>query len=138
MSRVKDKEKIARIYVGELPLIKKIIEQLGLKDIFLKYIKPHKNEKIPGKTRSGLKLEHGHSKDHRPDLKQILYSLTISADGAVPIHYKTYEGSRTDDTTHIETWNMLYKIIGNPSFLYVADSKVCTKKRMMAKDGWII
>ncbi|MCP4911889.1 MAG: IS1634 family transposase, partial [Oligoflexia bacterium] len=53
-----------------------------------------------------------------------------SADGAVPIHYKTYEGSRTDDTTHIETWNMLYKIIGNPSFLYVADSKVCTKKQL--------
>ncbi len=67
------------------------------------------------KTRSGLKREHGHSKDHRPDRKQILYSLTISADGAVPIHYKTYEGSRTEHTTHSETWSMLCKIIGNPS-----------------------
>ena len=222
-----NKEKMVRLYVGELPLIRNIIERLGLKDIFAKYIKPHKNEKIPavdslmmllfnitcgrrplyeleewvehinpkifgynsfkkgvinddrfgkglyklyladratmmteivismvkltnldlsqihndstsikaygkipGRTRTGLKLEYGHSKDHRPDLKQIVYSLTISADGAVPIHYKTYEGNRTDDTTHIETWKTLCKITGNNSFLYVADSKVCTEKQL--------
>ena len=40
-------EKITRLYVGELPLIKKVIERLGLKEIFAKYIKTHKNEKIP-------------------------------------------------------------------------------------------
>jgi hypothetical protein len=27
---------------------------------------------------------HGHNKDHRPDLKQLLWILTVSADGAVP------------------------------------------------------
>jgi len=42
-----NKEKIIRLYLGELPLIKNIIEQLGLREIFAKYIKPHKNEKIP-------------------------------------------------------------------------------------------
>ena len=221
------KEKITRLYVGELPLIKSIIERLGLREIFAQYIKRHKNEKIPaldslmillfnitcgrqplyeleewvehihpmifghdsfkkgiinddrfgkaldklymadratimtrivmamikltnldlsqihndsttikaygkipGRTRTGLKLEYGHSKDYRPDLKQIVYNLTISADGAVPVHYKTYEGSRTDDTTHIETWNILRQIAGQPSFLYVADSKVCTRKQL--------
>jgi transposase len=60
--------------------------------------------KIPGKTITSLELRRGNSKDHRPDLKQLVFSLTISADGAVPIHYKTYPGNRTDDTTHIETW----------------------------------
>ena len=30
----------------------------------------------------------GHSKDHRPDLKQLLYILTVSRDGAIPIHYR--------------------------------------------------
>ena len=86
--------------------------------------------KIPGRTRTGLKLAYGHNKEHRPDLKQIVYTLTVSADGAVPVHYKTYEGNRTDDTTHIETWNTLFKIIGKASFLYVADSKVCTAKQL--------
>ena len=41
------KEKITRLYVGELPLIKKVIERLGLKEVFAKYINTHKNEKIP-------------------------------------------------------------------------------------------
>lgn len=60
--------------------------------------------KILGKTMTGLELVRGHSKDHRPDLKQLVFSLSISSDGAVPVHYKTYSGNRTDDTTHIETW----------------------------------
>jgi len=85
---------------------------------------------MPGKTASGLYFTQGHSKDHRPDLKQIVYNLTISADGAIPIHYKTYPGNRTDDTLHIEIWNTLRQITGKADFLYVADSKVCTHKQL--------
>lgn len=86
--------------------------------------------KMPGKTATGLYFTHGHSKDHRPDLKQVIYSLTISADGAIPIHFKAYPGNTTDDTTHIETWNTLCRIAGKPDFLYVADGKVCTDKQL--------
>ena len=86
--------------------------------------------KMPGKTKSGMELKRGNSKDHRHDLKQLVYTLTISADGAVPIHYKAYSGNRTDDTTHIETWEALKGIAGRSDFLYVADSKVCTKKQL--------
>ncbi len=85
---------------------------------------------MPGKTATGLYFTQGHSKDHRPDLKQIVYNLTISADGAIPIHYKTYPGNRTDDTLHIETWNALRQITAKADFLYVADSKVCTHKQL--------
>jgi transposase len=86
--------------------------------------------KIPGKTITGLELRRGNSKDHRPDLKQLVFSLTISADGAVPIHYKTYPGNRTDDTTHIETWNTISRITGRCDFIYVADCKLCTSKQL--------
>lgn len=86
--------------------------------------------KMPGKTSTGLHFTHGHSKDHRPDLKQVVFSLTISADGAIPIHCKAYPGNTTDDTTHIETWNTLRRIAGKPDFLYVADCKVCTNKQL--------
>jgi len=86
--------------------------------------------KIPGKTTSGLELRHGFSKDHRPDLKQLVFSLSISADGAVPVHYKSYPGNRTDDTTHIETWKTLSRLCGRNDFLYVADSKLCTDKQL--------
>ena len=35
------------------------------------------------------RITFGHNKDHRPDLKQLLFSITISSDGAVPLHAKT-------------------------------------------------
>jgi transposase len=86
--------------------------------------------RYPGRTKTGLELKKGNSKDHRPDLKQLVFSLSIAADGAVPIHYKCYPGNVTDDKTHIETWNSLLKITGYPDFLYVADSKLCTDEQL--------
>jgi transposase len=86
--------------------------------------------RIGGVTNSGLFLTRGPSKDHRPDLKQLVYSLTISSDGGVPIHYKAYPGNRTDDTTHIETWTTVRHIVGKAGFLYVADCKVCTDEQL--------
>jgi transposase len=72
----------------------------------------------------------GYNKDHRPDLKQLLYSITISADGAVPVHCKLYDGNTSDDSVHIETWDFLRQIIGHSDFLYVADSKLCSRENM--------
>jgi transposase len=72
----------------------------------------------------------GYNKDHRPDLKQLLYSITISADGGVPVHAKTYDGNTTDDSVHIDTWDFLCGIVGHTDFLYVADSKLCTRDNM--------
>lgn len=86
--------------------------------------------RIPGRTRTGFELRFGHSKDHRPDLKQLVYSLSISEDGAVPIHHHVYPGNRNDETTHIETWDALCRIHGSADFLYVADCKLCTHKQL--------
>ena len=72
----------------------------------------------------------GHNKDHRPDLKQLVYSLTICSDGAVPVHYKTYDGNTADDKTHIETWSILRGLRGRSDFVYVADSKLCSRENM--------
>ena len=49
----------------------------------------------------------GHSKDHRPDLKQLVWILTVAADGAVPIAYRLADGNTTDDPTHVPTWDGL-------------------------------
>lgn len=86
--------------------------------------------RIPRQTRTGLELRFGYSKDHRPDLRQLVYSLSISEDGAVPIHHHVYAGNRNDETTHIETWNALCRIHGRPDFLYVADCKLCTHQQL--------
>jgi transposase len=72
----------------------------------------------------------GHSKDHRPDLKQLIYTLTVTADGAVPVHFSVGSGNVTDDQTHRDTWDLLVELVGGPDFLYVADSKLATAENM--------
>jgi len=72
-------------------------------------------------------VTYGHNKDYRLDLKQLLFVLSVSAYGAVPIHYGALDGNTNDYTTHIETWEMLRKLSGRADFLYVADCKLCSK-----------
>jgi len=82
-----------------------------------------------------LKITRGHNKDHRPDLKQLLWTLTVTADGAVPIHYRVSDGNTTDDTVHIDTWKTLRELVGHSNFLYVADSKLCVSDTLRFIDG---
>ncbi|MCC6227398.1 MAG: IS1634 family transposase [Microthrixaceae bacterium] len=80
----------------------------------------------------------GHSKDHRPDLKQLVWILTVSADGAVPICHQMVDGNTEDSTTHIATWDTCRDIAGRADFLYVADCKLATRDNMdhiAARDG---
>jgi transposase len=76
------------------------------------------------------RITFGYNKDHRPDLKQLLYSITISDDGAVPLHCKLYDGNTTDDAVHRDTWTFLRQLVGHSDFLYVADSKLCSRDNM--------
>ncbi|MHB1444209.1 MAG: IS1634 family transposase [Acidimicrobiales bacterium] len=76
------------------------------------------------------KPAYGHNKDFRPDLRQLLFVLTVSADGAVPIAYRVLDGNTSDDVTHIPTWDELRALVGSADFLYVADAKLCSKEAM--------
>lgn len=80
--------------------------------------------------RKTLAITFGHSKDHRPDLKQLLYVLTVAQDGAVPVYFTAASGNVTDDTTHRRTWDVLCELVGRRDFLYVADSKLATRANL--------
>ena len=84
--------------------------------------------KIRGRTAPAI--TYGHSKAHRPDLKQLLFILTVSSDGNIPVTFRCADGNTSDSTTHIETWNALKSLAGRPDFLYVADSKLCSRDNM--------
>jgi transposase len=95
----------------------------------------------PLRGKPTVPAERGHSKDHRPDLRQLLWILTVSSDGGVPVHFKVAAGNTEDSTTHIETWDRLRALVGRPDFLYVADSKLCTGPNLRHIDGqggWFI
>ena len=86
----------------------------------------------PGRHRgqATCAITYGHSKDHRPDLKQLLYILTLSEDGGVPVHVATARGNTADDQTHIQTWDLLCELVGGPDFLYVADCKLASRENL--------
>jgi len=84
--------------------------------------------KIRGRTAPAI--TYGHSKAHRPDLKQLLFILTMSADGNIPVAFRCSDGNTNDSRTHIETWNTLRTVAGRADFLYVADSKLCSRENM--------
>ena len=84
--------------------------------------------KIRGRTAPAI--TYGFSKDHRPDLKQLLFILTMSADGNIPVAFRCTDGNTSDSRTHIETWNTLRAVAGRSDFLYVADSKLCSRENM--------
>ena len=87
-----------------------------------------------GQNAKGVQLKRGHSKEHRPDLKQLVYSLCVTSDGAVPVHFKAYDGNQTDDGIHLETWSRLRTLLQHPRFIYVADCKLCTEKNLRTID----
>ena len=89
----------------------------------------------PRRGKPTAAITFGHSKDHRPDLKQLVWILTVSADGSVPMAYRLADGNTSDDPTHIPTWDGLVKMLGRRDFLYIADSKLCSGDAMRHIDG---
>lgn len=78
-------------------------------------------------SRSEPRITRGINKDHRPDLKQLLFGLNISSDGAVPLLHHIFSGNRGDDSVHVRNHDLLRTLLGRDDFIYVADSKLCTR-----------
>ncbi len=72
----------------------------------------------------------GHNKDHRPDLKQLLYILTVTDDGGVPVYFHAASGNVADDQTHQQTWKLMAELVQRPDFIYVADCKLASAENM--------
>ena len=62
-------------------------------------------------------------------MKQLLWILTVTEEG-VPVQFKVADGNTADARTHVETWQSLCLLVGRPDFLYVADSKLCTRSTL--------
>jgi len=77
-----------------------------------------------------VKLKHGHNKDFRPDCKQIVFGLNITADGHVPLSFNLFDGNTNDDITHIPNWNGLRSLLEKEDFIYIADCKLCSDKNL--------
>ena len=92
------------------------------------YESAEREQMLRGRLR--LAVTWGHNKDHRPDLKQLLYILTVTGDGAIPVQFRVESGNATDDRSHQGTWELLCQLTGRRDFLYIADCKLATTENM--------
>jgi transposase len=87
-----------------------------------------------------FRLAHGHSKDHRPDLKQMVLNLATTGAAAFPIWMESHSGNASDKKVlqaGAARMNDFCKQIKNaPVFLYVGDSAFyerCVKENVPFK-----
>lgn len=88
-----------------------------------------------------MKLTHGYSKDHRPDLKQAVLSLVTSGSSAIPIWMEPLDGNSSDKKSFHETIKKVrdfQKQIKNcPDFKWVADSALYTKDKLLKQTDYL-
>lgn len=87
-----------------------------------------------GQSSNAIQLEYGYNKDHRPDLKQIVFGLNITEDGHVPLNYHAYDGATADIATHQTNWDSLRTFLGKTEFTYIADCKLYSRKNLQHID----
>ena len=74
----------------------------------------------------------GHPKDRRTDLKQIQAGLAVTADGAIPIFHRAYDGNAAEITQVTNTMHALRALAAPRSFLLVGDSKLISYTNVTA------
>jgi transposase len=98
------------------------------------------NEKNDGEDSGVIKITKGYSKDLRPDLNQIVLSLTVSGPASIPIFMEPLDGNSSDkDSFHktIEKVNAFKKQINlNKDFRWVADSALYSKDNLLLNNNY--
>jgi transposase len=51
---------------------------------------------IPSEDAKAVRITHGYSRDHRPDLKQVVVSLICSYQSSIPVWFQALDGNRVD------------------------------------------
>ena len=96
---------------------------------------------VPESDAQAIHITHGYSKDHRPDLKQVVLELLVSQDGGVPLVSKSWDGNTSDTPIFKERAEALMAAFARsptPRYL-VADAKLYTEDTAtaLAKLGFI-
>jgi transposase len=83
---------------------------------------------VPDGDEQAIRITHGYSKDHRPDLKQAVLELMVSQDGGVPFVSKSWDGNSSDTQIFQEraqAFMSALKTSPSPRYL-IADAKLYT------------
>ncbi|MEK7378906.1 MAG: transposase, partial [Candidatus Binatota bacterium] len=80
----------------------------------------------PATEKPGVVITFGYSKNHRPDLKQVVVGMAVSGDGGIPLLSKTEDGNANDSTLPLSYFERLRQLAGKSSFCFIGDCKIAT------------
>jgi transposase len=106
------KEAIERHLKGRLGELFHLDYDLLLYDVTSTYFE--------GEAAANPQAKRGHSRDHRPDCKQVCIALVVTKEG-VPLGYEIFDGNRTDVTTVEEIVSTMERRFGKSDRVWVMD-----------------
>ena len=90
---------------------------------------------------SKIEITHGYSKDHRPDLKQIVLSLIVNGPSEIPLWMETLSGNSSDKKSFHETIEKVQafqeEIKLAEKFKYVADSALYSSEYLLKGNNYL-
>ncbi len=90
---------------------------------------------------STIEVTHGYSKDHRPDLKQVMLSMAVTGPAELPFWMEPQDGNSSDKASFHETIQRVRQFqseLKNASdFTWVADSALYSKEKLLASNAYL-
>lgn len=88
-----------------------------------------------------VEVVHGFSKDHRPDLKQIVLSLVVNGSSSIPLWMEPLDGNSSDKVSFHETIKRVEdfraQIDVKGKFKWIADSALYTKEKLLKSNDYV-
>lgn len=82
-----------------------------------------------------ISITHGYSKDHRPDLKQVVLSLVVNGPSAIPICMEALSGNSSDKVSFHQTISKVEafkrQIDLDQTYTWVADAALYTRDKLL-------
>jgi transposase len=86
-----------------------------------------------GQMLGNPQAQRGHSRDHRPDCKQVCIALVVTPEG-IPLAHEVFDGNRVDVTTVKEVVEKIESRFGTADRVWVMDRGMASE----ANFGWLL
>jgi len=87
-----------------------------------------------GEELPAIRISHGYSREHRPDLKQFMVDLICSGDGDVPVYFRAGDGNESDKAVLARLIRQFQAQV-DVDALFVADSALYSADNLQALQG---
>jgi transposase len=86
---------------------------------------------VEGAAAHNPMMQHGYSRDHRPDCEQMVIALIVNREG-FPLSYETFDGNRADVSTMETMLRLIERKYGKARRIWVMDRGIVSEENLAA------